>query len=311
MRGILKSALCALGLLMVWACTDKPAEPVEVGRLDIEMRDMAACDTPEVSAANLPGAMLMFRAMGYDSISPELLQWWSTGSAVKIFQPDVDSVYSDIMPLQKQLASIMASARKNGLDLPAMKFYSIVWGKPQPLLREDNVMLIALNHYLGEDYPGYSHWESYRRTGKTPEMLPYDVAAALAATQQPMSETSAPALIDWLLYEGALVEARMRLVDDADLATALGYTPDQLRWCESNYDDMMREIASRRMLYDTDPVLIDRMLAPAPASPLLANQAPGRVGRYIGYRLVRDYIKKHPSASLSDLLKLSSDNIRD
>lgn len=134
-------------------------------------------------------------------------------------------------------------------------------------------------------------------------MMPYDIAAALVATQYPMAADQAPTLADWMLYEGALVEARMRLVENADLATALGYTPEQLRWCSDNYDAMMEEIAVRRLLYDTDPVLIDRMLAPAPTSPLMRNAAPGRVGRYIGYRLVQDYIKSHPSATIPELLK--------
>lgn len=310
MRGLLKIVLSAGLISACVSCSQKKEKGADIGRLDIELRDMASCDTPRLSDANLPGARLMFRAMGYDTVTGDLLRWWSTSDAVTVFQPDVDSVYPDLSPLSRQLAAITASAKKNGLDLPEMQFYTIVWGKPQPLMRDSDVMIIALNHYLGKDYEGYSHWEEYRRAAKTPEMLPYDVAAALVATQIPMTSTASSTLLDWLLYEGALVEARLMLVDNPDVAAALGFTPEQLRWCEENYDAMMREVASRRMLYDTDPVLIDRMLAPSPASPLMANRAPGRVGRYIGYRLVQDYVRKHPSATLKEIMTLTPNDVR-
>ncbi len=303
MSGKIKSSIIAFLLFSGYSCTHLPAPEVELGRLDLELRDIAGSDTLSVSPDNAPGARLMFRAMGYDSITPELLQWWSTSDVVSVFQHDVDSIITDITPLRRQLASIMSSAEANGVGLPYMKFYTVVWGKPQPVLRDSDVMIIALNHYLGADYPGYSHWEEYRRASKTPEMMPYDIAAALVATQIPMQSDEESTLADWMLYEGALVEARMRLVDNPDLATALGYNAEQLKWCEDNYDGMMRDIAVRRLLYNTDPVLIDRMLAPAPNSPLLGNRAPGRVGRYIGYRLIQDYMKKHPSATLPELMK--------
>lgn len=35
---------------------------------------------------------------------------------------------------------------------------------------------------------------------------------------------------------------------------------------------------------------------------MFANHAPGRTGRYIGYRMVRAYLDAHPSATVTDLL---------
>ncbi len=290
------------------SCTKK-ASPERVNRLDLEIRDLATADSMAISDSCMDGASLMFRAMGYDSVSPELLQWWSNSDAVRIFQPDVDSVYTSLSDLEAELGVIMQRARRDSLPLPQMRFYSVVWGRPQPLLRDSDVMLIALNHYLGADYEGYSHWESYRRAPKTPEMLPYDIAATLAATSCPMTDPDQATLLDWMLYEGALVEARMRLVPDAKLATALGYDESMLKGLDQNYDQMMEELATRRLMHDTDPVLIDRMIAPGPHSPLLNGWAPGRVGRYIGYRLVEDYLRTHSKATLPELLALKGSDL--
>lgn len=294
--------------LSAGSCSDHAA-PQRVNRLDIEIRGLAAVDSPAISDSCMAGATLMFRAMGYDSISPELLQWWSNSDAVQIFQPDVDSIYPSLTALESELGEILARAERDSLPLPHMRFYSVVWGRPQPLLRDSDVMLIALNHYLGADYPGYSHWESYRRAPKTPKMLPYDIAASLAATSVEMKDPDNATLLDWMLREGALVEARLRLVPDADLATALGYDENMLKGLNENYGAMMEELASRRLMHDTDPVLIDRMLAPGPHSPLLDGWAPGRVGRYIGYRLVKDYMRRHPDATLTQLLTLKSTDL--
>lgn len=309
MKRIFIPLLAMLAALAATVSCSHPAEPERINRLDIEIRDLAVVDSPAISDSCLAGAKLMFRAMGYDSVTSEVLKWWSNSAAVTIFQPDVDSVFPTVAPLERQLGEIMLRARRDSLPLPQMRFYSVVWGRPQPLMRDSDVMLIALNHYLGADYPGYSHWESYRRAAKTPEQLPYDLAASLAATAVPMEAPDSASLIDWMLREGALMEARMRLVPDASLATALGYDEKMLQGLDANYQQMMDELASRRLMHDTDPVLIDRMIAPGPQSPLLNGWAPGRVGRYIGYRLIQDYLRRHPRATLVTLLTLRSTDL--
>ncbi len=293
------------------ACTpDKKSEPRHVTRLDRDLAGFSHLPAERQTAiadSLAPIIRAMFTVMGrqYDG-SPRSLQEWAESDIVKWFQPPVDSIYPDITEIERDLGHILSRARVDSLEIPDLEYATVVWGIGRPMVRMDSILLIALNHYLGADFEGYSNWEAYRRAQKTPDQLPYDLAAVIVATQYPFdSAGKTPTLLDWMLYEGALAEARMRLVPDATAACALGFTQEQYEFLENNSGQMWQEMAARRMLYDTDPTLIDRMIASAPASPLLGGKAPGRTGRYIGYAIVRAYLRKHPDTSLRQLLNPS------
>lgn len=298
--------LIAVSVMFVVGCgRTSDSDPQPIMRLD---RILASYDRldQQLQAGLLdsvrPEVSAMFAVLGIDSVTPSVLDQWSRSRVVEVFQPAVDSVYPDLDDVSRQIGHIMEAARTQLPALPPMAFASVVWGNPRPVVRVDSVMLIALNHFLGADYPGYAQWPEYRRVDKTPAMLSYAVASALAASQYPMDAGMDATLLSWMLYEGALVEARMRLVPDAHLDAALGYTPDQLKYAEEHLSDIWQEMSVKRMIYDTDPLLIDRMVAPAPSSPVMLTQAPGRIGRYVGYRIVAAYLSKFPDTHLYQLL---------
>lgn len=285
-------------------CTTDKSKPVAISRLDQAMAAYkdAGPDGRQTIADTLQAEInAFFKTLGYDSPGPEELEWWSNGDEVEIFQPDVDKAYPNLTDLEATIGRIYANAEREGLPLDSLRFAAAVYGRPMPMVRVDSVMIIALNHYLGADYPGYSHWEAYKRAEKTPAALPYDLAAVMASTTYPMAAADSTTLLSNLLYEGALVEARMRLLPNADLAAALGTTPDGLKTMQERLPQMWRELAERKMLYDTTPLTSDRLLSAAPASPLLNGEAPARAGRFIGYSIVKSYLKSHPKATLASL----------
>lgn len=280
-------------------------ENVPVVRLDKILASYALC-SPARQVALLdsvrPEVDAMFAVLGVDSVSQPILDAWSRSKVVEVFQPAVDSVYPDINGVSHQIGFILEKARTEFPGLPELDFATVVWGNPRPVVRVDSVVLIALNHFLGAEYPGYAQWQEYRRVNKTPRMLPYAVASAIAATQYPMEITDDVTLLNWMLYEGALVEARLRLVPDARLDEALGYSSEELEFADGHISEIWQEMSVKRMIYDTDPLLIDRMVAPAPSSPVLMTKAPGRIGVYVGYRIVKDYLSRYPATTLATLL---------
>lgn len=297
-------------LAIVCACTKNDiAEPVPVVRLDLALQGYADLDSAarqQLTDSCRPEIEAFFSVLGYPDPQDPELEWWSRSDEVAMFQPQVDAAFPSLANFEAALGHIVSRAKADSLPVDGMRFASVVWGKPYAVVPVDSVMLIALNHYLGPEHESYAHMTAYRRAEKDPKYLPYDVASALAASATGQFTTKdAPTVLNNLLYEGALVEARMRLVPDAKLSDALGYTPETLADLEAALPDIKTEMAQRRMLYDTDPDLINRLFAGAASSPLLNGAAPGRAARYVGYTLVRRYVDEHPKATLRDLLSAS------
>ncbi|MDE6288787.1 MAG: hypothetical protein K2M00_08405, partial [Muribaculaceae bacterium] len=247
MKLIHSIAIIALSAL-AFSCNKVDYKPRHVTDLSSPLAGWSETDSvarDSVLKADSVEIKAMFSVLGHDKPTDSLLTAWSKSPAVKIFTPAVDSVYPTLNLLEKQLGSILYNAKIKNLDLPHRRYAAVVWGNMKSIVFTDSVMLIALNHYLGEDYSGYSHrWPAYLRHEKTPENLPYDIAEALVATRYPYQGGHNSTVLSRMLYEGALICAKLALVPESNLAAALGYTDKELQWVEMNSAQLWQTMIS-------------------------------------------------------------------
>jgi uncharacterized protein YjaZ len=114
-------------------------------------------------------------------------------------------------------------------------------------------------------------------------------------------------LISQMIFEGKQLYAKDLLLPKYTDAEKIGYTPEQIKWCEENESYMWRYFLENEMLYSLDPKLTTRFINPAPFSKFyleIDNDSPGRVGAWIGWQIVRSYMKNN-NVSLSELLKIN------
>lgn len=86
----------------------------------------------------------------------------------------------------------------------------------------------------------------------------------------------------------------------------IGYREDQLEWARANEGQIWRYFIERELLYSTDGELGPRFLDPAPFSKFrlqLDNESPGRIGRYMGWQVVRSFMEQNPEG-LEEMLAL-------
>ncbi len=267
-------------------------------------------DRPVLPESMRPEVEAFMTVMGADASDSSLVAW-ANSPAVSVFTPDVDSVYASLGCIERDLGNMLSRAAAEGLALPQRRYAAVVWGRPESIVFCDSVMLVALNHYLGESYAGYSHLAPYLRRAKTPGRLPYDMAEAIVAVSIPYVRKEGSTALSRMLYEGALVEACRRLVGGSD-AQVLGYGDDEYSELLSREGEMWRMLVSKGLLYSTLPSDASRLVSPAPYTTLLSSRTPGRAGRFIGYRIVRSYMERYPEIPLSELLSpkwYSSDDV--
>lgn len=298
--------------LALYSCREsKPSyPPQEIVPLYEDIAAYCTLDSAHRAGIRVHDNVLMRDYMAVlecDHLSDSLMLAVSRSAPVQVFTPDVRRVYPSLDTLQSRLGHILGAARAAGLSVPTTRYGAVVWGRPQSVVFVDSTMLIALNHYLGTAYPGYRGMPAYRRAAKTPAMLPYDLAESLVANAYPLEGADDPdrypTLLARMIYEGALTEAKLRLVPDATLDSALGYSPEQLKWLADNEARLWRALVRQQLLYDVSPFVAERILLPSPATELLNRNSPGRAGRYIGYRIVRAYLDRRPDTPLAEMLK--------
>lgn len=277
----------------------RPGEHVEsmpLERLDFFIADydgMSDADRAVMADSMMPGicvysAMTGMEWTGVDSVMAQL----SSRDYVRVFTPDVKARFLSDDSIAHVAGLLNRALREKFPAAAYERLFAIVSPYRQSIVTADSLRFIALNHYLGADYPGYAGFGGYERLLKTPRHLPYDLAKASIAVAYPYEGGDTFTVLSRMLYEGALVNAVMMTVPDADLAETLGYSDDQLAWVEANERNLWERLVSRQLIYSTSELDAMRLVAPAPVTSVLHPDAPGRVGRYIGYRILRSYIDR-------------------
>lgn len=130
-----------------------------------------------------------------------------------------------------------------------------------------------------------------------------DVVSSFAFRKIPSSPDRT--LISQMIFEGKQLYAKDLLLPEFSDAEKIGYTPEQIKWCEENEAYMWRNFIENEILYSVDPKLTTRFIAPAPFSKFyleIDNDSPGRVGAWLGWQIVRSYMKNN-NVTLPELLK--------
>ena len=290
--------------------SDAAIPPVHIIRLDKTIESFPTLDSLDRTKTireNYTEILWYGKILGpeTDTVLPSNVLAWAGLPATESFMPLVDKIYGNLSDEEASFAKIVATAKINNLVLPAENLVTVVWSNPKSIIIVDsiNTAYLALNHYLGSESPAYSDWAYYRRKLKNREMIPVDIAESLLAISYPYkNEEENNTVLSRLLYEGSLAIAKEAMVPDASLASVLGFTESEMEDIIKNEDFIRKQLIDGKLLYSSDDKVKSNLFEPSPASTMISSDAPGRAIRYIGYRIVREYLKTNPETSLSYLL---------
>ena len=173
----------------------------------------------------------------------------------------------------------------------------------------DSLLLIGLDNYLGSEHRFYAGIDRYIAKGLDAQYLESDIVSAFAkkVIPYPMDRS----FMSQMVYYGKELYLKDLLLSWQTDEQKIGYDEDELAWAKANEQQIWRYFIERELLYSTDPKLAPRFLDPAPFSKFrleLDNESPGRLGRYMGWQIVRAFMDR-TETPLAQLWNLSAENI--
>jgi len=157
----------------------------------------------------------------------------------------------------------------------------------------DTIVLIALDTYLGENHEFYGGIQNYLKQNFTQDQIVVDLAEEYAEKQA--YQTKKKSLLEEMIYHGKLLYFKDQMIPFKSDAEKIGYTQAQMEWAQENESEIWRYFVDRELLYSTDSKLPGRFINPAPFSKFyleLDAESPGRLGRYIGWQIVKAYMNQ-------------------
>lgn len=169
-------------------------------------------------------------------------------------------------------------------------------------------LAVGLDMYLGPgfDYQAISPSEpifsDYLTRTYTPEHLPVKMSQLLIDEQ--LTEPDQGRLIDYMVHNGKKLYLLDLLQPTTPDSLKLEISSNQAAWLADNETAVYIYLQSEELLYETDTRKYRKYIDPSPNSPGMPDGAPGRSANYIGWKIVEQWVKNNPQATLKDLLSI-------
>ena len=297
---------------IIMGCTDrdKIADDIEKIQVDLEI---ARFDREFASAtpANIPALQktypFLFPTQYNDSIWIAKLK---DPLQIELLS-EVDTTFGDFSAETEDLTLLFKHIRYYFPDYEIPKVITVTSDVSynSRIILTDSLLLIGLDNYLGPKHKFYQSFPNYIAEGLDKQFLVSDVANAFANKIVPQPKDRN--FLAQLVYYGKELVLKDKLVPFISDAQKINYSDDQLAWADANEQQIWRNFIENEYLYSTDNRLGQRFLDPAPFSKFgleLDNASPGRIGRYMGWQIVKSFMGNN-EVSLQQMLSLSADEI--
>jgi hypothetical protein len=214
--------------------------------------------------------------------------------------------YPDVTFLADGLKDAFGKYRQAYPEKPVPKVYTYVSGLDieNPVYFMDTAMAIGLDIFLGADVDAYlkAGLPKYKINRFTKDHILPRCMLAVSDNIIRVDE-SRNSLLDQMVLAGkALYFLDVTLPDVKD-EYKIGYTPDQLAWSRSNESEIWAFIIGQQLLFSSNPQGVSKLMTDAPFSAGFAAESPGRLGEYIGWQIVRAYMKEADNVTLKQLME--------
>jgi hypothetical protein len=230
-----------------------------------------------------------------------------TNSLNRILYQDVQEVWPDLDDLERDISEAFRYYRFHFPEEPLPEIYSYISGLnyENPItLFENNTLAVGLDMYLGSDFELYPQMgiAAYRTFKMQPPFVKVDLIKLLADKHLWQLSRVPETFLDFMVYEGKalyFIDCLLPWVNDS---LKIGYTGEQLKWFDQNSGLAWSFFLENEMLYSSDRQTIIKFIGEAPFTAPFGRSSPPRTAAFIGWQIVREYMRKNRQVTLPDLL---------
>ncbi len=233
-----------------------------------------------------------------------------------ITHPSVRSLYDTCQVLYEDMQNIEADFEQ------AFRYFQYYFpGEPAPTVTTciseftvaafvygDNGLAVGLDFFLGETFP-------YRKIDpNNPIFSEYLIRTfnrehLVSKTMQALVDGMAGPpggnrLLDMMVHNGKKIYTLDLLLPYTPDSIKLEVTSRQVEWLQDNELEMWAHFLKEELLYSSDWQSIRKLVDYSPHSPGMPPEAPGRTANWVGWQIVKAYMKRHPDTTLPQLFDL-------
>ncbi len=228
-------------------------------------------------------------------------------SSVRTLHDATMEKYPDITFLEVQLTDALRRAKVAIPDFQIPEVYTYISGGDFefPVKYVDNNLIIALDMYLGSDYPVYSMWGipkfiSYRMRR---EQIAVDCMKEIGKSFVDKYEIKNKTLLDRMIYQGKLLYFTDLTLPNIPDSIKISYTNPQLGWANEYQGNVWAFFIEQDILYSNELRVVQKFLNDGPFTSTFSKNSPSRIGFFTGWQIVRQCMNNNPEFTVSQLFE--------
>ena len=296
-------------------------------------------NNPDISQVNVDVKIIRFDSMlfvnnidsinawlpGYLSKYPEFIDVYTTGiisvgssgnknfskrfeefiSYTQGFEIDktVSERFKDFNKVESQILTALKYYKYYFPNEDIPEIYTYISGFNQSITVSKTFIGIGLDKYLGINSTYYTDMTipRYVRYRAEKRFIPIDIIRALAYNKYDYPDVEQN-LLNKIIYEGKVQYFIDKMFPDVADSTKIGYTTKQIEWCNKNEKEVWTWLVNNEKLFITEYKDIRNFIGEAPFTVELSKESPGRIGVWVGWQIVKQYMKENPDVTLNNLM---------
>ncbi len=229
---------------------------------------------------------------------------------VRFSNPHIDTllletkkIFGDGAYLENEFRSAFTTLKYYYPDFQIPKIQLVITGLETDLFVSDSLIVVGLDYYLGKGsrYPPNMYEYMLRRYQKNfivpSVMLLYGIDSRYNDTD--LSDRTM--LADMITYGKAYYFAKHMMPCTPD-SVLIGYTAEEIAGARANQDMIWKRLIEDEAFYSTDGKVKQRYIGERPKTFEVGDQAPGRIGTWVGWQIVNNYAARKSELTFTEVM---------
>lgn len=212
--------------------------------------------------------------------------------------------YPDLEEVEHSLEDVFKRYKYYFPERSLPKVVSMMSGFNQSTVYADSTLALGLEMYLRHDNKFYQMlgMPRYRSLFMNKENLVPDATRIwmMNEFQYNMDKND---FLSEIVYMGKIMYLTDALLPNVNDTVKMQYTQKQLDYCTQNEFNVWSYFAAQKLLYTTDHAEIMKYTADGPFTAAFSKESAPRIGYWIGWQIVRQYMNNHPELTLPQLME--------
>ncbi len=229
---------------------------------------------------------------------------------------DAEKIFSDFSKYENELKKVMQYVKHY---FPSYKVPGKIITYIGPADGEgdgigDDAIIVGLHYHLGKDNPIYKStlvqaiYPDYITATFEPDYIPVNIAKQVVNDVYPQKESDKP-MVNRMVENGKRLYILSKFLPGTADYKLIGYTEKQMQDCNKYEARIWDMFLKANLLQSQDKNMMKRYVEDGPKTDELGEGAPGNIGSYAGWQIVKKYMDKNPAVTLPQLINLDEEII--